>query len=198
MKASILIRRVNLKVLLFSAGVVAIGNSAFGLPAAATDTANSCSVCHGTPIAEQPTGLPTFQFLSGQIDGAHVEGRMFVTQTEPLLDLGTQLDGLIEEDGYFKRGEKTLPTTRFVDGLDWLMKEAAKGYYIQRYKGLGEMNPDQLWETTMDPESRRLLQVTIEDGIAADQIFTTLMGDQVEPRRDFIEENALSVANLDI
>ncbi len=115
-----------------------------------------------------------------------------------MTEFGSKLKSMIKESAYVERDGKKFAITNFEQVMQWLISEAKKGQSIQRYKGLGEMNPEQLWETTMDPSTRCLLQVRIEDAVAADQIFTTLMGDEVEPRRQFIESNALEVNNLDI
>ncbi|HEY8331330.1 MAG TPA: DNA topoisomerase (ATP-hydrolyzing) subunit B [Pseudomonas sp.] len=119
-------------------------------------------------------------------------------ELRPLREAAAQLHGLVRDGARIQRGARSQEITSFAQAQAWLLEEAKKGRQIQRFKGLGEMNPEQLWETTVNPDTRRMLQVRIEDAVAADQIFSTLMGDVVEPRREFIDANALKVSNLDI
>ncbi len=144
-------------------------------------------------------GLIVDKRLHGLSNSSELSSEFFNSSDyQPIGQFVEQVGDMFTAESYINRGERRQEVKRFSEVYYWLLREARKGLNIQRYKGLGEMNPDQLWETTMDPDNRRLLQVRIEDVIAADQVFTTLMGDQVEPRRDFIETNALNVSNLDV
>ena len=135
----------------------------------------------------------------GVAESAALDYEFFISsEYEDVTALANTLSDLLEDGAYVTRGERQEPAKSFPDALSWMLNEARRGVDMQRYKGLGEMNPDQLWETTMDPEVRRLLRVSINDAIVADEMFTTLMGGNVEPRREFIETNALSVVNLDV
>jgi DNA gyrase subunit B len=153
-------------------------------------------------LDEDADGLPqatVTKLVHGMGTDAILRQEFFTSPDFGLLrEMAARLHGLLGEDAYIQRGDRSQQAKDFKQVMDWLTAEASRGRDIQRYKGLGEMNPEQLWETTMNPETRRLMLVSIEDAVAADQVFTMLMGDQVEPRREFIEQNALLVNNLDI
>jgi DNA gyrase subunit B len=129
----------------------------------------------------------------------HLHREFFGTgEYRRISELSRTLVGLFGPGAYVRKNDAREEVSSFRDALMWMLDQARKGQSIQRYKGLGEMNPGQLWDTTINPQTRRLVQVKIEDALGADEIFSTLMGDQVEPRREFIERNALSATNLDV
>ncbi|GAB4512312.1 MAG: DNA topoisomerase (ATP-hydrolyzing) subunit B [Sulfuricaulis sp.] len=165
------------------------------------------AVNHGSRY-EVSIGIDTRHNLHEMILARHEHGTTTRTKIDTefissgeygaMRELGERLEKYFASEATIERADKNQKVASIDAMLEWLTAEAKRGQTIQRYKGLGEMNPEQLWETTMDPQMRRLLKVNIEDGVAADDVFTTLMGEQVEPRREFIEKNALDVSNLDI
>jgi DNA gyrase subunit B len=154
-------------------------------------------------VLEGVDGGPPRMFVArtehGTTSEKHIHREFFESaEYRRIAELGKTLAGLLQPGAYVAKGGQRQEVYSFRQVVDWLLDQARKGQTIQRYKGLGEMNPEQLWDTTINPQTRRLVQVRIEDAQAANDIFATLMGDQVEPRRDFIEKNALLVSNLDI
>ena len=149
---------------------------------------------------KQELYFPLISITSHGITQEYLFDQNFFSCTDyrHIINLYNEISKLMGSGAYVKRNDKQQEVNSFREALNWLIEKGKNGLTIQRYKGLGEMNPEQLWETTMDPKTRRLLSVSIEDTIMADEIFTTLMGDQVEPRRIFIEQNALAVEHLDI
>jgi DNA gyrase subunit B len=141
--------------------------------------------------------------LHGNVRASVIDMHFLLTADyRTLVDCAQTVGGLVREGAEVRRGDgerqRAHAVADFRDAMRWLLTDAERGVGRQRYKGLGEMNAEQLWETTMDVAARRLLKVQIEDAIAADRIFTTLMGDEVEPRRAFIEQNALGARNIDV
>jgi len=135
----------------------------------------------------------------GTTSEKHIHREFFESaEYRSIVDLATTLSGLLRPGSYIAKNDARQEVGSFKAAINWLLESGRKGQMLQRYKGLGEMNPEQLWDTTINPQTRRLVQVRIEDALAANDIFATLMGDQVEPRREFIEKNALAVANLDV
>ncbi|WP_019672126.1 DNA topoisomerase (ATP-hydrolyzing) subunit B [Psychrobacter lutiphocae] len=151
-------------------------------------------------VAKKPQWLPRITIYVHQLAQHYLMDAGFINSGEyaRLMRLSQEWNTLLTDTAFIRRGERDTPLRDFDHLWQQVMQDARRGLSVQRYKGLGEMNADQLWDTTMDPENRRMLKVTIEDAIAADHLFTCLMGDDVEPRRQFIEENALTVTNLDI
>jgi len=141
-------------------------------------------------IIKRKHGAETTKYISSSFFGSK--------DYKTLISNKAMLNDLLKKGAYVSKGDNKQNIENFDQAVDWLMDQAKRGQYIQRYKGLGEMNPDQLWETTVNPDTRRLLQVNVDDALKADEVFTTLMGDHVEPRREFIEQNALSASNIDI
>jgi len=153
-------------------------------------------------VVLQP-GVPPHLVVGRTEHGVTVEKhlhREFFNSSEyrRITDLSRTLVGLFGAGAIVRRGDNEQTVDSFKEAINWLLDEARRGQTIQRYKGLGEMNPEQLWDTTINPETRRLVQVRIEDAHVANELFSTLMGDEVEPRREFIERNALLVSNLDV
>ena len=144
--------------------------------------------------------LPKITITEHGIDNSFILGKEFFNSADyrQLAELQQKLAGFLEDGAHVKRGDKSIKVQNFGEAYEWLLEQGRKGLTISRFKGLGEMNPEQLWETTMDPETRHMMKVTIDDAVTADEMFTTLMGDQVEPRRAFIEENALNAENIDV
>ncbi|GGP23786.1 DNA topoisomerase (ATP-hydrolyzing) subunit B [Silvimonas iriomotensis] len=156
-------------------------------------------IIKATQVEEAGSVLKIERHLHGVVTVQYIDEDFVLSgDYAQLKKTGELLSGLITTGAKVRRGDNEVGITNFKEGLDWLLNDVRRNVTIQRYKGLGEMNPEQLWETTMDITVRRLLKVSVEDAIAADEVFTTLMGDQVEPRRHFIEQNALVARNIDI